>query len=430
MGSDDGIPRRQLEKISEMSVSERRNRLSELGDLLSEESPYVRSHAMGLVADLSEIYPAEVGEIIDPVAEQFGTDAVGVDAARVFSNVASEKPAAVVDRLPHLVAVIDSGGEVTEYLTDALVPIGGRTPEVLAQRGILNQLFVLLEGESPVVRKNVSRVLGDIASIEPEKVAKEGDALRDRLDDSSPTVQRNAAYTLGHLSESSPKVVCDSFEALCRLLHTSNPDVRAAAAYALSAASAGMNSADEESVESLVESLRSDQPLVRQHAAFVLAEMAVANPEPVRPYARRLIVGIADTHPQVRQNLVSAVTSLEAESPDAVEAAKTQVSEELKSLDVAEPSSEIREAELRGLTMEETAPVELRQAAREAVSLAGSRDTTAETATTETGQQSPQTPSGQRESAGDATVTQVCSNCGEQFGPDADFCSICGMSLE
>lgn len=429
MGMDDGIPRRQVEKLTEMSLSERRDRLTELGDLLSSESPYVRSHAMELVVELSEVYPEDIDTILEPVAEQLGEDALKVDAARTISNLAAEQPAAVVERLPLLVAVIDSGGPVTEHLTDALVSIGETNPDALAQRGILTELFALLEADSAVVRTNVAKVLGDIAETEPGLVAKAGDTFRERLDDSSPAVQRNAAYTLGRIGETSLDIVFDALEELCRLLESPDADVRAGAAYALSVVSLATDSVDDEAMESLLERVRSDRPSVRQHAAFVLAEVAADDPEAVVPDAQRLTRATADSDPQVRRNLVRALTLLETEFPDDIEAARSQVSQEFETVDPVAASSDITVAQLQGLANEETAPDELRQAAREAVVSAGREDAVHGTAT-DNDVGSTQSPTDHGQAKGEDPEGKTCSNCGEQFGSDADFCSVCGMSLE
>lgn len=410
MGTDGGVSRRQVEKLADLPRSERRDRLGELGELLSGGTPYVKRRAVELVADVSEEYPGSIAGVIDPVAGSLGTEGLSADAARAIANLAAEEPAAVRDRLPLLIAVIDSGGSVTVQITRALAAVGDASPESLAQPGICETLFALLDDESVAVRANATQVLDNVAATEPGAVADAGDALRGRLGDRSPAVQRNAAFAIGRLGAHSPGTLFRAIDELCELLESDDPGVRSGATYALSAAATTADAVDGDAIQQLLERLWADDPSVRQHAAFVLAELAAADPELVSPHAGQLARGLADGHQQVRRNLLQALAVLEEEHPEAVEEAYTAVSGALRTVDPGDASGDLTPSQLRGLADEKRAPHELRQAARDTLvgqdgDAIGSDD-------------------------GDGDGGKRCPNCGEQFGPDATFCSVCGTSLE
>lgn len=416
MGTNGGVGRRRVEKLSELPLSERRTRLSALVELLSGESQYVRRRALELIAELSVEYPGTVADEIGPIAEVLDEPGLSTAAARTVAAVATAQPAAVEEKLPLLVAALDTGGPVTVHVTAALASIGDVDPAALAKQGILDKLYRLLDADSDPVRANVTTVIGDVAAVAPDAVADAGEQLGDRLTDSSPTVQRNAAYALGQLASRHPTAVIESFAALCTLLDSEDQGVRSAAAYALTAVAAA-SSIDDDAVEPLLDELRSENPTARQQAAFVVASVAGENPAVLEPHIVRLTRECVDTDPRVRRNLFDALATLEAEFPDAVETARDEVSDALETADISAASTELEPAALRALAGDGAAPASLGRAAREAVVLAGQpADTEPTRIDTEDGSRT--------------ESDRNCPNCGETFDPDATFCAVCGTSLE
>lgn len=409
MDRDGGVQRRRVDELAEAGLPEQRDRVDELAGMLDAESRYVRVRAVELLVAVSESHPAAVADEVDAVAAQLGDEVVGADAARVVANVAAAEPATVEDHLPLLVAVLDSGGAVTEAITAALAAIGAESPDSLAQPGILETLFDLLDDGNAAVRKHATAVVSHVAAVAPGDVVPAGDALRERLDDDSTAVQRNAAAALGSVSKASPAVAVGALKELCGLLEHRNPDVRAAAASALGAmaSAAAEGTPEEELLTTLLSGLRADAPVARQHAAFVLAELAVDDPGTVEPHATALARGAVDADPDVRRNLLRALTALETEHPETVEDASDALGETLADAGSA--------AALRAVAADETTPAPLRRAARDAL-VPGDREAT---------------DSGTK---GDSGVSddadRVCPDCGEEFAPDATFCSVCGTSLE
>ncbi len=426
MGTDGGVSRRQVEKLADLPRSERRDRLGELGELLSGGPPYVRSRAVELVADVSEEYPGAIAEVVDPVAGSLGTAGLSTDAARAIANLAAEEPAVVRDHLPLLIAAIDGSESVTVQITRALAAVSETSPAALAQPGICETLVGLLDDDNVAVRTNASAVLGAVAGTDPSAVADAGDKLRDRLGDPSPAVQRNAAFAIGRLGGYSPGTLFRAIPGLCGLLESDDPGVRSGATYALSEAATTADAADDRAIESLLEQLRVDDSSARQHAAFVLAELAAADPEMVGPHAGQLARGLADCNQQVRRNLLQALGILEEKRPEAVEEAYRAVSGALRTVDPGDVSGELTPSQLRGLAGERRAPHELRQAAREA--LVGHNGETGG-GDSDTGDSDGGAVGASDQAQPDETG-RTCPNCGEQFGSDATFCSVCGTSLE
>jgi HEAT repeat protein len=398
MSNDGGVTRRQTEKLAELPIAERRNRLDELSDLLEEENPHVRQHAMNLIAEVAAVYPAEVSEIMDTVAQQLSDEMLDDDAAAVVATVAAATPTAVTERLPLLVAVIDEGGDVTQFVTTALVAISESNAETLTQPGIIEQLRGLLDADTPTVRANATQVLGDIADVNPDAVDTVGEDLQARLDDETLSVQRSATYALAQLADANPEVAIEASEQLCTLTGHEDSAIRAGAMAALAA---GATTSSEEPIEVLLDQLWAETPAVRAQAAFVLAELADSDPELLEPHARQLTRGLADENARVRGNLLSALSTLEESFPDTVAAARTQVGDALATVSPDDETAEIPTAQLRELAGDKRVPTELRRAARDALY------------------------------GGDAdSETRNCPNCGEAFSPDATFCSVCGTSLE
>lgn len=398
MSNNGGVSRRQVEKLAAVPVAERQTRLSELGELLSNEDPYVQRRAIELIVEVAEAYPGQVADIIEPVAQQLGNDVIQGDAARVVAAVAASEPATVKERLPLLVAVLDTGGSVTAHVTDALVAISDSDPEALAQPGIVEQLRGQLTTEEPKIRTNVTGVLGDIAAVDPEKVRQAVEDLRDCLDDSVKSVRRNAVYALAELADITPQSVLEETEQLSQLLESEDADVRAGATAALAAAAS--QTVEKETASLLVDQLWDDSTVVREQAAFTLANLARTDPGLLESHIRQLTRGLADSDPRVRRNLLSALERLEEPFPEAIASARTQVGDALATVDPEDSTTDVTARQLRGLADEQRAPDELTAAAREALYSSGS------------------------------DVSKACPNCGEQFEPDATFCSVCGTSLE
>lgn len=417
MGTNGGVGRRRVEKLSELPLSERRSRLPALVELLSGESQYVRRRALELIAELSAEYPGTVADEIGPIAELLDEPGLSTEAARTVAAVATAQPAAVKEKLPLLVAALDSGGPVTVHVSSALASIGDDDPATLAKQGILDKLYRLLDADSEPVRTNATKLIGDVAAVAPDAVADAGAQLGNRLTDSSSGVQRNAAYALGQLANRHPREAIESFPALCPLLDSEDDGVRSAAAYALTAVAAGVDGVDDDAIESLLDALRSENPTVRQQAAFVVASVVGENPAVLEPHIVRLTRECVDTDPRVRRNLFDALATLEAEFPDAVETARDELSDALETADISAASTDLEPAALRALAEDTTAPGPLGRAAREAVVLAG------QPAGTE-----PTRIDTQQDSR--AESNRNCPNCGETFDPDATFCAVCGTSLE
>jgi len=416
MRTNGGVPRRRVEKVSELPLSERRTQLSELVELLSSDNQYAQHRAMELLTELSVEYPEDVTPEVDAIAERFGSQARGEDAARALSAIAAVRPAAVMDRLPLLISALDTGGSVTVYVTDALASIGAEDPTALAQRGVIDKLFERFDDDNPAIRTNVTGVIADVAAVDAEAIIPGRDGIQKRLGDSSPAVQRNAAYALGQLGKIAPGAVIDVFEELCALLERDDPKLRSSASFGLTTITTAADSVDPDSIDSLLELLSADKPATRQQAAFVLASLAADSPGLLEPHVWQLTRECVDPHPQVRGNLFRALETIAETYPDAVETARDEVAEALETADIATATTDLEPDTLRMLADDARAPDSLRRAARKAAVLADAGG--------------PAQTSGQSQTNSSASESQNCPNCGETFDTDATFCAVCGTSLD
>lgn len=368
--------RESVAELASMSVSERRERISDLDELLSADSLYVQSRAMESVVELSEQYPEDVTPLIDTLATQLGDDALGEDAALVIGNIAAEDPSIVRDRLPVLVALINTGGAVTVNVTYALASLGESSPESLTQEGILAQLFSLIDDDAPSVRTNVTGILGAIAEAEPGAIVDSADLIVDRLEDPAPAVLENTLRSVGHLGAVEPETVFDALPKLCDHLESDDPAIRAQVRFALGSVIDGASDVEEAALDPLAGWLADSDPLVRQQATYLFGEIAGANADAVTPFAEELARRFADTEAAVRQNALRAIAALETDHPERAEAAREDLEDTLERSGTDGADAPFTAGELRGLATEEHAPADLRRSAREALVRVGSDEGT------------------------------------------------------
>lgn len=364
--------RESVAELASMSVSERKERISDLDELLSADSLYVQSRAMEAVVELSEQYPADVTPLIDTLATQLGDDALGEDAALVIGNIAAEDPSVVRDRLPVLVALINTGGAVTVNVTYALASLADSSPESLTQEGILAQLFSLIDDDAPSVRTNVTGILGAIAAAEPEAIVDRTDPIVARLEDPAPAVRENSLRAVGHLGTVAPETVFDALSDLCDLLESDDPAIRAQVRFALGSVIDGAADVEEAALDPLAGWLEDPDATVRQQATFLFAEIAGRNTDAVTPFAEELARRFADSDPTVRQNAIRALAGLEDEHAGRAADARDDLEETLARSGTDGPDAPFTAGELRGLATEEHAPADLRRSAREALVRVGS----------------------------------------------------------
>ncbi|PSQ19206.1 hypothetical protein BRD00_02890 [Halobacteriales archaeon QS_8_69_26] len=402
----------ELARMAETRLPELRGHVSELADLLTAESDYVRGRALRTVVRLTESYPGDGVALVDPLTECLNDDHLQDDAALALGNVADEDPGEVAAVLPALVAVIDEEGTIRVNVTYALESIAEADPEALAQEGVLERLFSLLDDETAEVRVNVTKTLGDIAGADPEAVAEGGEGLRERLEDDSEAVLKNAAYALGNVGVASPEDVLDAAERLIELTDHDDPEVRAAAAYALGYPTRQPSGRHADTAQSLLERLDHDDTGVKRHVTFALAYLAEENPEAPRPTVDLLTRRVADEDRAVRHNSLGALSALAEEFPEDVEAARDGLVGILENLDERDPPAGLRLGDLRGLAAEEEAPDGLRAAAERAVTLVESGAVDLEDVD-------------ENDEPGEVS----CSNCGEPVDPEGAFCPACGTEI-
>lgn len=403
----------ELANMAEARLPELRGHVSELADLLTAEEDYVRGRALRTVVRLTEAYPGDGVTLIDPLTGCLSDDHLRDDAALALGNVADEDPNAVAEVLPALVAVLDEEGTIRVNVTYALESIAEADPGALAQQGVLDRLFSLVDDETAEVRVNVTKTLGDIATADPEAVCAGAEGIRERLDDDSPAVVKNAAYALGAAGSACPDEVLAAAGDLVELTGHDDPGVRAAAAYALGYPTRLPRSRQGDTAQSLLTRLDDPDPKVKQHVTFALAHLARENPEATRPTVDLLTRRVADQNGAVRGNSLSALAALEEEFPSDVEAARDGLVGILENLDERDPPAGLRLDDLRGLAEEDDAPDALREAAERAVTLveSGAVDLEAD------------------DEPGEPEEVH-CPNCGEPVDPDGAFCPACGTDLD
>lgn len=402
----------ELANMAEARLPELRGHVSELADLLTAEEDYVRGRALRTVVRLTEAYPGDGVTLIDPLTECLSDDHLRDDAALALGNVADEDPNAVADVLPALVAVLEDEGTIRVNVTYALESIAEADPAALAQEGILDRLFSLLDDGTTEVRVNVTKTLGDVATADPEAVCSGAEGIRERLDDESPAVRKNAAYALGAAGAACPDEVLAAAGDLIELTDHEDPGVRAAAAYALGYPTRLERGRHADTAQSLLTRLDDPDPRVKRHVTFALAHLARENPEAARPTVDLLTRRVADQNEGVRKNSLAALAALDDEYPSDVEAAREGLVGILENLDERDPPAGLRLDDLDGLAEEDDAHHELQAAAERAVTLVESGAV-------------------ELDADADEEPEEIhCINCGEAVDPEGAFCPACGTEIE
>ncbi|MEF8906546.1 MAG: HEAT repeat domain-containing protein [Haloarculaceae archaeon] len=421
-------PRRErvaeLGRLAETDPATLEDHVGDMTDYLDADSAYVRRRTTRAAAALASVRPAAAVPLVDGLTDRLA-DASDPDAAVALQRIAAEDPDAVVGHLAALVTVLDDEGPVVVPVSGALAALAGADAGALAQPGVLDRLFGLLDDDRPAVRRNAAVALAAIAEADPAAVCAGADDLP--LDDDAPSVRRAAAVALGTAGSTCPDAVVEAAPALVALLDDADAGVRAGAAFALGHALRDAE-VSQRTVDTLVGALGDDSADVRQHAAFALAALAADEPAAVRPGVDALARRLVDAAAPVRRNARSALDALEDDYPAVVSEAVEAVLTRLADVDGNTGQLGFTAAELRGLAGDAAAPAEQRATADHALSLveSGAVDAAADT-------ESPVTPATGDDAGDDDDAdagTLFCPNCGESIDEGGEFCPVCGTAVE
>jgi HEAT repeat protein len=415
----------ELGRLAETDPATLEAHVDDMTDYLDADSAYVRRRTTRAAAALASVRPAAAVALVDGLTDRLA-DSSDPDAAVALQRVAAEDPDAVLSHLAAIVTVLDDEGPVVVAASGTLAALAGADAEALAQPGVLDRLFCLLNDDRSAVRRNAAVALAAIAEVDPAAVCAGADDLP--LDDDAPAVRRATAVALGTAGSACPDAVVDAAPGLVALLDDADPGVRAGAAFALGHALRGAD-VSQRTVDALLGALDDPSDEVRQHATFGLAALAGAEPAAVRPGVDALARRLVDASSPVRRNARSALAALEADYTAVVSEAVEDVLTRLEDVDGDTGTLGFTEAELRGLAGDGAAPAKQRAAADHALSLVGSGDVEAATETESPGNAGDD--DGADESEDDASEeTLFCPNCGESIDAGGEFCPVCGTTVE
>ena len=446
--SEQGVDRRErvarLGRLAETDPAALAEYVAEMTEYLEADSAYVRRRTTRAAAALAGVRPDAGTDLVDGLTDRLA-DASDENAAVALQRIAAEDPDAVVGDLAALVTVLDDEGPVVVPASGALASLAEADAASLAQPGILDRLFGLLNDDRSAVRRNAAVALAAIAEVDPAAVCAGADDLRGCLDDDAPAVRRAAAVALGTAGPTCPGAVVEATPALAALLDDADAGARAAAAFALGHA-LRENEVSQRTVDALLGAVDDESEAVRRHATFALAALAAEDPDAVRPGVDALARRVADESAPVRRNARSALATLEDDYTAVVSEAVADVRTRLEDADEDTGSLAFTAAELRGLARDAGAPADQRAAADHALSLVESGDVSAaeltESATPATGEAgratgNPGSTAGDGDAADDGTDTgeadagaQFCPNCGETIDAGGEFCPVCGTGIE
>lgn len=415
----------QLGRLAETDPATLTAHVEDMTGYLDADSAYVRRRTTRAAAALASVRPAAAVPLVDGLADRLA-DSSDPDAAVALQRVAAEDPDAVLGDLAAIVTVLDDEGPVVVAASGALAALAGADADALAQPGVLDRLFGLLDDDRPAVRRNAAVALAAIAEVDPAAVCAGADDLP--LGDDAPGVRRAAAVALGTAGSACPDAVVAAAPELVALLDDADAGARAGAAFALGHA---LRDADvsQRTVDALVGALDDDSDAVRQHATFGLAALAAEEPAAVRPGVDALARRLVDAAAPVRRNARSALAALEADYTAVVSEATEDVLTRLEDVDADTGTLGFTEAELRGLAEDGVAPADERAAADHALSLVESGDVAAAEETESPGTAT--ADAGESDDEDDASEeTLFCPNCGESIDAGGEFCPVCGTAVE
>jgi HEAT repeat protein len=437
----------QLGRLAEADPAALAGHVPDLRESLGADSAYVRRRATRAAAALAGERPDAAADLVDELTDRLA-DEGDHDAAVALQRVAAEDPDAVAGDLAALVTALDAEGSVVVPASGALASLAAADAASLAQPGVLDRLFDLLDDDRPAVRRNAAVALSSIAAADPAAVCAGAEDLGACLSDDAPSVRRAAAVALGTAGPACPDAVVAAASSLATLLDDPDPGVRAAGAFALGHA-LREDEVSQRTVDALLGALHDGDETVRRHATFALAALAAADPDAVRPGVDALARRLVDAAAPVRRNARSALGALEDDYTAVVDEAVADVLDRLESADAGTDAIAFTAAELRGLAGDADAPADQRAAADHALSLvesdaveaaAGETATTAGSAGTATagdGAAADEAATGAdataggggNEAEGDGGGARFCPNCGETIDAGGEFCPVCGTEV-
>jgi len=432
--SEQGVDRRErvarLGRLAETDPAALAEHAADMAEYLDADSAYVRRRTTRAAAALAGARPDAAADLVDGLTARLA-DASDENAAVALQRVAAEDPDAVVGNLAALVTVLDDEGPVVVPASGALASLAEADAATLAQPGVLDRLFGLLDDDRPAVRRNASVALAAIAEVDPAAVCAGADDLRGCLDDDAPAVRRAAAVALGTAGPTCPDAVVEAAPALTVLLDDADPGTRAAGAFALGHA-LHERDVSQRTVDALLGAVDDESEAVRRHVTFALAALAAEDPDAVRPAVDTLARRAADESAPVRRNARSALAALEDDYTAVVSEAVESVRTRLEDVDEDTGTLAFTESELRGLAGDAGAPADQRAAADHALSLVESGDVSAaETTESAAPATAGGTDHGGATDTGDADAgAQFCPNCGETIDAGGEFCPVCGTGIE
>jgi hypothetical protein len=443
--SEQGVDRRErvarLGRLAETDPAALAEHVADMDEYLNADSAYVRRRTTRATAALAAARPDAAVDLVDGLTARLA-DASDENAAVTLQRIATEDPDAVVGDLAALVTVLDDEGPVVVPASGALAALAEADAGTLAQPGVLDRLFGLLDDDRSAVRRNAAVALVAIAEADPAAVCAGAEDLRYRLDDDAPAVRRAAAVALGTAGPTCPDALVEAAPALAGLLEDADAGARAAGAFALGHA-LREGEVSQRTVDALLDAIDGGSEAVRRHVTFALATLAATDPDAVRPGVDALARRVADESAPVRRNARSALAALEDDYTAVVSEAVADLRTGLEAVDEETGTLSFTEAELRGLASDAGAPADQRAAADHALSLVESGNVSAAETTEST---VPTDRAGTRASDAGSTAgatnaaedgtddadagAKFCPNCGETIDAGGEFCPVCGTGIE
>jgi len=274
--------------------------VDDLADLLRDEYPFARRHAVWALAHVSREAPETVAPLVPELRPAEGESAYFErdHLLTLLDNVAAVDPDAVVPLTDALVEALESGGDdqdediyspgmqgpldndqfkepidAERTAAELVATVGETAPAELV--GHADALVGVLESAHRTsVRRNVVAALGSVAEVDPEPVEPAIPALAAELDAEEVPLRTYAARTLGLLAAEAPTRVSEAVAPrvgdLEPLLREGTPPVRAAAAGLLSYVGEHEPEAVAPVVDALTAALDEDDTIARVSAAVAL----------------------------------------------------------------------------------------------------------------------------------------------------------------
>jgi len=315
-------------EVAETDPDDLVDKVAAITNEIDQPDPEKRNKAVKILSQVATRNPGSVADERAALIERLSDEhqAVRYNAALTLKRIATAYPNALLGVLfPVAGRLGDEEQDVQTAVGDVLDAVSDQYPEevIEAVSTVLTDLATDLNASSSEERKTAAMGFAVAASVAPEAIAANLEALIDSFTDGSLDVRYHSVMAVSRVATEDGSAVTAAVDALSQLLGKSDDDVRKLAAYTLAEVAGTVPDMLTAETDSLVDALSDDYDEVRQFSVKALTKVADQHPEAIAPYADVLIERVARDADDIATAAAEVLTALAAADAEPVKTALT-----------------------------------------------------------------------------------------------------------